>query len=78
MENLSSKHKKEFEKQIRNISDNDELKVLKEIDGEIEKLKKIYEKGGSHKIEGLIENAEFLTKILKDKDFPLPESTKNG
>ena len=76
MENLSSKHKKEFEKQIRNISDNDELKVLKEIDGEIEKLKKIYEKGGSHKIEGLIENAEFLTKILKDKDFPLPESTK--
>jgi len=76
MKNLTENHKQEFENQIRTLSTKDESKVLKEIIGEIAKLKKIHEKNNSNKMENLINNAEFLHKMLLEKDFPMMESTK--
>jgi len=76
MKNLTENHKQEFENQIKSLSTKDEIKVLKEIDEEIEKLKRIQEKNSSNKMENLINNAEFLKQMLTEEDFPMVESTK--
>lgn len=76
MKNLTDTHKQEFENQIKSLSTKDELKVLREIDDEIVKLKNLHKKKNSNKMEHLINNAEFLKRMLKEQDFPITESTK--
>lgn len=76
MNDLSKEHKQLFEKQIEHITSNDELKVLKNIENEIEKLKKIVSENHSHKMINLINNTEYLRNVLIDKDFPLSETTR--
>lgn len=76
MISLTDKNKKELESKIRAIDKNDELKVLKEIDEELEKLQALLDKKYSSKIDSIIKNTNTLYSILKDETFPLTESSR--
>lgn len=76
MQELSKENKKKFQKQVDKISTKDEKIVKDKINDELELLRKKNTKQPNKQLDSLISNAELLSQMLKNNNFPISDISR--